>query len=287
MSYQSEFKKFESRFAKEEKEFIILTSESVGSAGSFGKGMWTPRADFLAYIDTSDNSFVHEEGFVEWLCEDSESGEWRYDLKPLTAYRLKCREETEECRNGANRHFMMLTEVLERNVSDPRLQEVLDAYNTPVELNDELCGKFMLDRQFEWFTREIDWCGEKATIYLECNDDDPENASEALEHFKEIYSDLEEWDKKLREFAAEKLTDLANDWQDDDNDYDDEDEDEEDDDESITEEDFAERICISEFSVDPEGDFTAYYNDDDMFWGHSIEINGNVNGEFEDANICG
>lgn len=279
MSYQSEFKKLESRYVKEEKELIVLISESVGSASSFGKGMWTPYAELLAFIDTSDNSFVHERGCLEWLCEDSESGEWRYNLQKLTMYRVKCRAETEKKRKAdLSIHYFLLTEVLERDVKEPELQKVLDEYLKPVEINDELCGKFVLERQFDWFAGKIDWAGQECSIYLECDFDDDETAEKALKHFKKIYNKLDIWDKKLRKFAAAELTENANEWLE---------ESDEEDAPPITEKSFAERIHIAEFSIDEEGDFTAYYDDDDMFWGHTVEITGNVDGEIDSADICG
>ena len=88
-----------------------------------------------------------------------------------------------------------------------------------------------------------------------------------------------------------ELTDLANDWRDE------EDEDDEDDDgevsspdestDEITEEEFASRIYITELSVNADGEFTAYYNDDDMFLGHVITINGSLEEGIEDAYIQG
>ena len=42
----------------------------------------------------------------------------------------------------------------------------------------------------------------------------------------------------------------------------------------ITEEEFAQRILLTEVSVSPGGRFTAYYNDDDMFWGHVVTVDG-------------
>lgn len=86
---------------------------------------------------------------------------------------------------------------------------------------------------------------------------------------------------KFRAFAAEKLTELANDWQDEG--YGDEDGE---DLAAITEESFAGRIVISELSIDAEGDYEVYY-DDDMFWGHVIIVNGSVDGGMEDACIAG
>ena len=85
---------------------------------------------------------------------------------------------------------------------------------------------------------------------------------------------------KFRAFAAEKLTELANDWQD--KGYDDEDGE---DLAAITEESFPGRIVISELSIDAEGDYEVYY--DDMFWGHVIIVNGSVDGGMEDAYIAG
>ena len=76
---------------------------------------------------------------------------------------------------------------------------------------------------------------------------------------KKLVAEQETWDETMREFAAKKLTALANDWLDEDV-------------ENkgagpITEETFAKRIALSEISITSGGSFTAYYNDDDMFWG--------------------
>ena len=36
-----------------------------------------------------------------------------------------------------------------------------------------------------------------------------------------------------------------------------------------------------------EGDFTAYFDDDDMFWGHTVEVCGSLENGIESANIAG
>ena len=57
---------------------------------------------------------------------------------------------------------------------------------------------------------------------------------------------------------------------------------------SITEEIFSKRISISEFTIDAEGDYTSYYDDDDdMFYGHVIVIDGNLKGGMRSADIAG
>ena len=39
---------------------------------------------------------------------------------------------------------------------------------------------------------------------------------------------------------------------------------------------FARRILLTEFTVSPGGRFTAWYEDDDMFWGHVITVEGTL-----------
>ena len=47
-------------------------------------------------------------------------------------------------------------------------------------------------------------------------------------------------------------------------------------------------MSINSIGFDMDGNFSAYYNDDDMFWGHSIVIYGNIKtGKFESAEIIG
>lgn len=70
--------------------------------------------------------------------------------------------------------------------------------------------------------------------------------------------------KKNREFAAKELLDLANDWL--------EDNEDEDKPDKITKEMFIDNIKMSELCISPDGSITLFYDDGDMFWGHTIQI---------------
>lgn len=96
---------------------------------------------------------------------------------------------------------------------------------------------------------------------------------------KKLAAQQETWDKTMREFAAGNLTELANDWMGDDEANEDAG--------PITEEAFAKRITLSEISITADGSFTAYYNDDDMFWGHSVEVRGSLETGVFDTDIVG
>lgn len=55
----------------------------------------------------------------------------------------------------------------------------------------------------------------------------------------------------------------------------------------ITEESFAKRISLSLIGVTSGGSFTAYLDDDDLFFGHSIAVNGSPKKGLLSADIEG
>lgn len=273
------YKKFEADYSETVEEMLVLTSEFLGGAGLFEKDIWQPSAGFLASVHPADGTFREEKGFLSWLAEDTDKGDWIHDLKALTIYHVRCRKAKptpEEASPFGNSY--MLLEVIGRDLEHPDLERVRAEYQRGVELIDELCGRFELERRFDWFCREADWLGDACQVSLACDEEGGETAHDALASFRQIYGNLEEWDQKFRAFAAKELTPLANDWLD---------ASEEENPEPITEESFASRIYISEFAMETEGGYTAYYEDDDMFFGHVILIEGNLQTGMEQAYIAG
>lgn len=82
---------------------------------------------------------------------------------------------------------------------------------------------------------------EEILLYLEVDAQDCSSWNSAAANAAAFVSDWENKDRQMRAFAAGKLTELANEWQ----------------------------------------------EDDDMFWGHAVEICGNMENGFESANIAG
>ena len=99
---------------------------------------------------------------------------------------------------------------------------------------------------------------------------------------KKLVAEQEAWDKSLRAMAAQRLTALANEWL-----ADDDQTDRDPEKDPITEEEFAQRIQFTEFFVSPGGRFTAWYEDDDLFWGHVITVDGTLKKGPVDAEIQG
>ncbi len=279
MSESKEFKKklekYGNMYEEEVQEMLILTGENLGGAYSLTRGI--PSANFLAGADTESGEINSGEGELFWLAEEKDRDGWIFDLEPLTIYHIKCRKRKAE-KNKENADLLlnkyMLVEVVGRNLQNEGLLNVLSDYRKPVFIEDGQCGRFELERVYGCFSAVLPWNGGECNVSLDYDGKDIETAKKALAAFKEIYADIARWDRDFRDFAARKLTELANDWQPGGG-------------ATISEENFSNRILISEFSIDEDGEYTVYYDDDDMFYGHVILVTGSLKEGMTSAKIAG
>ena len=149
-----------------------------------------------------------------------------------------------------------------------------------MKITDELLGEMTFDESLGSFEGEVEISGQNIYFGISVDDiNDKETVDRLISEFKKFISEFDKWDKRIREFSAEKLTDNANDWLQDSL---------EDDEEfvEITEEKFAERMVLNSIGFDENG-FEVFYDDDDMFWGHSILVDGTLENGIEQAYIAG
>jgi hypothetical protein len=79
----------------------------------------------------------------------------------------------------------------------------------------------------------------------------------------------------VREFTADRLLTLKNEsWLGDDE-------------EELSRVVFISRVTLQEITVDENGDFDFWLDDGDLFWGHTILVNGNIDRGLSDAGIHG
>ena len=226
-----------------------------------------------------------KEGRLEWPVTEaernSEKGWGR--LQPGQICRLKVRRLLDglvpEHTTPEQFNSWAVIDILEPSVPCPPLEAVWEEYQKPVNIKDEVLGTLKLNRDFGLLDGEILWSGEKVPLALEINVEDEETWNTARSFARKVMADCESWDKSMREFAAKELTESANEWLADD--------DEKENADPITEEVFAQRITLSELSLTYEGNFTAYFDDDDMFWGHTVEVCGSLENGIKSANIAG
>ncbi len=160
-------------------------------------------------------------------------------------------------------------------INDPELKAVLDEAVKPVTFWEKGIGAFSLDRSVNWFEAEADWLG--GPIKIEFDQD--ENRADCLMYAHTLLEHQEEWDKKIRSFAAKELLGLARDWA--------ADAAGEEGPEELTEEVFMGRMELQSIEVREDGSFDFWFGDGDLFWGHSIRVSGSMDEGPTDADMEG
>lgn len=125
-----------------------------------------------------------------------------------------------------------------------------------------------------------EWLGQPISISLACAQGQTHPAAAAIATLHRLHAAQQDWHDRLTAYAARELIEIARDWQEDG-------EGEIDDEARLSEADFARRIRLEEISIDEDGGFTAWFDDDNIFWGHVIMVSINADGEYEDAEFAG
>ena len=265
--------KYDSRFKNEGKEITVLIKDTHNGASVFEKKWLIPAVHFAALYDEETGELKKGEGRIEWLIKrDPDRIGFGYDFEQYGIYKLLVRQSV----------FVdttyMLVRILESDVQNEKLLAYRNKLAKPLVIKTTY-GTLTLDRSMSWFSSDNIKIGEHTVFAaLETDEEDGNTANGALRAFSEIADNFETFDRKNKEYAAAQLLDLANEWLA---------EKEDADTEQITQEMFIASMEISELTVSPDGSVTLYYNDGDMFWGHSIEISVDADGTVSDANIAG
>lgn len=278
---------FEKEFYEEVVELLILVKNRCNNALYSDNNFLRPSVRFLASVDIKTGIFSRETGVIQWLVKRKSFKYHRkgygYNFKQFGIYHVKVRKcisikITSNIFNGISNRYM-LVKVLNKHAHHPELEKLQEHYKKPLIIKKAF-GTFNLNRELSCFEGIIDCFGEEIDIKLETDELDGDTAYKAFSYLQKIYDNQKEWDEKLRKFAADELTECANDWL--------EAGSNEDTLTEITKEEFAKRIssgCL--ISICPDGEITVWYDDDDMFWGHTIAVYANISGEIERADIVG
>ena len=278
------FEEFYEMYESEEQEVVALINRCIGGGFNWKGNFWEMTVVTLGVVFCDTGKVSTKEERLEWPVTDeernSEKGWERFQNEQIC--RLKIRQMKEEWAKDLVAWPWCISQVVKAHEDCPELQAVLDEYHKPVVIQDQVLGELTLDKDYDTFEGEIQWCGKDVSLSLEVNAESKPSWTRARNAAKRLVTDQETWDKAMRDFAAKNLTGLANNWlsQDEESARDPETA-------PITEEEFAQRILLTEVSVSPGGRFTAYYNDDDMFWGHAVEVSGSLKKGITYANLAG
>lgn len=261
---------WERTFEDEAREILVL----LAGGGGAGKrnGFWDVSHYFIAYVDCQTGALHTGDGRIVYPVSDEEhdAGGILDRFRREAVYRLKARKKiphkVPEGVTASSQNQFLIVEVLEEDPPCPALEDVLAEYRRPVVLNDEELGELSLDKDLDMFEGGISWRGEDIDISLEVDSSSEDTWTAAVAAMKQMMTDQDRWDRDMRAFAARELTQLACEWR------------ESADEEvpEITEESFARRIELRSIAMDADGSFSAYFDDDDMFFGHCVAAYGTL-----------
>ena len=272
---------WERTFENEARELLVLVAGSSGAGKR--NGFWESAHSYLAYVDCETGTLCADEGRLVYPVSDEEYadggivGRFREEEIYRVTARKKIPHELPEGVSASAQNRLLVVEVLEENIPCSALDEVLAEYRKPVVLNDEELGELTLDKDLDMFEGEVPWCGEQICVSLEVDTADEDTWADARRAMKVMLAEQDRWDSDMRASAARELTELACEWR------------ESADEEvpEITEESFARRIELRSIAMDADGSFSAYFDDDDMFFGHCVTAYGTLTDGVTAANMEG
>ena len=272
---------WERTFEDEARQILVLLAGSSGAGKR--NGFWEAAHSYLAYVDCETGTLCADDGRLVYPVSDEEYaagavlGRFRDEEIYRVAARKKIPQELPEGMSASSQNRLLVVEVLEENPPCPALDEVLADYRKPVVLNDEELGELSLDKDYDTFEGVILWRDEDIDISLEVDSSSEDTWTAAVRAMKVMLAEQDAWDWDMRAFAARELTELACEWR------------ESADEEvpEITEESFAQRLDLTSIAMDPEASFSAYFDDDDMFFGHCVVVYGSLTEGVASAEMAG
>ena len=272
---------WECTFEEDAREILVLLAGGAGAGKR--NGFWDVSHYFIAYVDCQTGALHTGDGRIVYPVSDEEhdAGGILDRFRREAVYRLKARKKiphkVPEGVTASSQNEFLIVEVLEEDAPCPALEEVLAEYRRPVVVTDEVLGELTLDKDLDMFEGEIPWGGEQICLLLEVDVANEDTWTAAVAAMKQMMVDQDRWDRDMRAFAARELTELACDWR----------ESADEDVPEITEESFAQRIELTSIAMDPDGSFSAYFDDDDMFFGHCVTAYGTLTDGVRTVNMEG
>ena len=272
---------WERTFEDEAREILVL----LAGGGGAGKrnGFWDVSHYFIAYVDCQTGALHTGDGRIVYPVSDEQhdAGGILDRFRREAVYRLKARKKiphvVTEGVTASSQNQFLIVELLEEEPPCPALEEVLADYRRPVVVVDEVLGELTLNKDLDMFEGEVLWCGEQICVSLEVDAVNEGTWADASRAMKAMLAEQDRWDGDMRVSAARELTELACEWR------------ESADEEvpEITEESFARRIELRSIAMDADGSFSAYFDDDDIFFGHCVTVYGTLADGVTAANMEG
>lgn len=253
----SQVQAFAQQFEAEEFTLLAVTGANGFSGGKSGdERLWTASIELTAWLDEDGDEVCRGSAQLVTLADDK----LLEYLKSRVPQDFIIRAKVRQAKTGDSFQLLGLPEP----GFDPDLKAILDEQKKPVSHYIEGLGTFTLNRSVNWFEANVDWLGAEIALDFDRDQDQAACAQTA----RALMADQSGWDQRVRAYAAGQLLELANDWA--------RQEEGEEAPGEITQEQFISRMELESIQVNGDGGFEFWFNDGDLFWGHSIHVSGDL-----------
>ena len=264
-----QFKNYVKRYLKDECEGNILKITALtgflirGASKSKGNEFYSNYIKCIAYIDNRNQIVENEISLLHFL--DNTSPLKHLNVEDLTPYTFIVKKIKDK-----NIYYLIK---LKGKSKTNKFDSIIEEQSKPLTIIEDN-NTFIYDRTLDWYKGKVVIENKNISVMLspETNTTD---ATESLDTFKKIKNHFKNFYHKVLSQCSKDIVALANSWREDDDTH------------EITSEEIYKRID-SDFDIEIIGkDYTIYFNEDNLFWGHTILYNGNIENDKFDTTIAG
>ncbi len=243
--------------------FGVMGPDGVTGVKTRGEELWTLQFTLAAW-KYPDQTLQEKALKVSKKVQDEIIGITQERFHPYDVVHIKGRI-TE---NGAQ-----LVELVGPYSPAHDLNEYARKLQEPVIFKDSTFGSLKLNQRYGWYEANIDWMGHSINLTIPAKNTEP--GKEALAAAHSLWKAQAEWQQRMTNYILEELLELKNTaWLGEDE-------------KELAGEDFANALELETISLDAEGGFEFWYNDGNLFWGHSIFVVGNLQDGPTRADLAG
>ncbi len=283
---------FDNRYSPEEIEILFTAADSniVESVHPRIKTRYVCQ-DGLAYINCNTGECVNNLCDINWVGTEAEVVAKLQEFEIGHNYRLRVRRrkpaaaesfphtETERLPE-IFRHSFMLVDILERNVAHSELDHIVAEYLRPVTYTDTRGWTWTMDKKYGGghFSTTVQWQGEELNLSLHTDGNTLSEHDSALQDCHSFFADYEQHIGSLKEYIAQEMLSTAHEL---------ELQQDEPPAEPITATELKHRVSIFSLNFYGNGKFRATLSDDGIFWHHIIDVDGNLDGSYDEVELDG
>ncbi|MCH5152733.1 MAG: DUF2262 domain-containing protein [Clostridiales bacterium] len=242
----------------------VLTGYNIGGAAkSRGEEYYSSSVKCIAYIN-QNNELVQDDITFTYFLLNTAHLQFLH-IENLHCYSIKCKKVKDR-----NLYYIIQL----KKTKEKRFEPIIEEESRPIviSVNDT---EFKFDKILSWYDGKVEFNGYTIDISLKPKENTLD-ATTSVATYKRIMEGWDNFYKKVLTRCANELVEGANEWRD------------EDDEHEITAEEFLRRIDTKKLSISIDGNnYTLYFDDDNLFWGHTIVYDGNIENDEFSINIEG